>query len=130
MVGGLVEQQQVGRSDTDDRQLEPRPLPTGELLDGLEDVVAAEEKPGQVAARGSGVETGGAGERVDHCRAGMRRAADLGEVADLYGRAYAQEAVERREVAGDGAQQRGLARAVGADDSDAIATSRFQSSRP
>src|SRR4051812_44417711 len=94
VVRGFVEKQQVRRSDTDDRQLEPRALATRELLDRLEDVVATEQEPSEVAPRRSGIETGGARERVHYRRSGMRCPTDLGEVADLDGSANTQEAVE------------------------------------
>ena len=51
----------------------------------------------------------------------MRRRAKLGEVAELDRVAERRRAVERRQLAGDRAQQRGLAGAVRSDDADPVA---------
>ena len=51
VVGRLVEQQQVGGLEAQQRQLQARPLAAGQLLDRLEDVLAAEQEARQVRAR-------------------------------------------------------------------------------
>ena len=79
--------------DPEQRELEPRPLAARQRSDLLERVVAAEQEPGEVRARlarpcsGIAVEQG-----VEDRRAGDRRAAQLGEVAELDGVAERQPA--------------------------------------
>ena len=66
-------------------------------------------------------------QRIEDGRARDRRAAQLGEVAELDGVARSvNDAVERRQVARDRAQQRGLAGAVRPDDADPVAALRGQ----
>ena len=50
VVRRLVEQEEVGGHDAEDRQLQPRPLAAGEGANLLEDVVAPEQEAGQVPA--------------------------------------------------------------------------------
>ena len=87
----------------------------------LERVVAPEQEPGEVAARLAGRDRDRLEERVEHGRARDRRPAELGEVADRDAAADRQDAVERRQLAGDRPQQRRLARAVRPDDADPLA---------
>ena len=108
------------------RELEPRALAARQRADLLERVVAAEQEPGQVGARLTGRHRDRVEQRIEHGRARDRRAAELGEVAELDGIAERQRAIERRQVAGDRPQERGLAGAVRPDDADPIAALRGQ----
>ncbi len=74
VVRRLVEQQQVGRHDPEERQLEPRALAARQGADLLERVVAAEQEPGEVAARLPGVTGIDLEQRVEDRRARDRRA--------------------------------------------------------
>jgi hypothetical protein len=71
------------RHDPEERQLEPRALAARQLPDLLERVVAAEQEPGEVAARLARRDRHRRGQRVEHGRARDRRLAQLGEIADL-----------------------------------------------
>ena len=121
VVRRLVEQQQVRRLDAEQRQLQARPLPAGQRPDLLGDVVAAEQEPGEVRARLARRDRDGLEQRVEDGRARDRRLAQLREVAELDVVAERERPVERRQLPGDRAQERGLARAVRADDADPLA---------
>ena len=81
VVRRLVEQQQVGRHDPQQRELQSRALPAGERPDLLFHVVAAEEEPREVAARLARHDRPRPQERVQDCGARDRRTSQLGEVA-------------------------------------------------
>ena len=59
VVRGLVEQQQVGGRDAQERQLQARPLAARQLGDRLEHVLAPEQEPGEVGARRPVLDAGG-----------------------------------------------------------------------
>ena len=121
VVRRLVEQQQVRWLDAEQRELEPRPLATGQRANLLERVVATEQEAGEIRARLAGRDRDRVEQRVEHGRARDRGEAQLRQVPDLDRIAERQRAVERRQVTRDRAQQRGLAGAVRPDDPDPIA---------
>ncbi len=120
MVRRLVEQEQVGRHDPEQGQLEPGALAARQRPDLLERVVAPEQEPGQVAARLAGRDRDRLEDRVEHGGAGDRRPAELGEVADRHAATEGQDAVERGQLAGHRPEQGRLAGAIRADDADPI----------
>ena len=71
VVGRFVEEQQVGRLDAEERQLQARALATGQRADLLEHVVAAEQEAGQVRARLAVGHRDGLDQRVEDGRPGM-----------------------------------------------------------
>ena len=122
VVRRLVEQQQVRRQDAQQRELEARPLAARQQPDLLEHVVAAEQEPGEVAARLAGRDR----DRLEDARRGRsrrgsrRRAAGRGTPGwTLWPKR--DRPVERRQVARDRPQERRLAGAVRPDDPDPLA---------
>ena len=69
VVRRLVEQQQVGCLQPDERKLEARPLAARELLDGLEHVLATKQEARQVRPRRSLVHAAAVGQCLEHGRA-------------------------------------------------------------
>src|SRR6478672_2011121 len=84
VVGGLVEQQHVGRGDDEHREGQPRLLPTGEHPGRLVDVVAAEQERAQHLAGLGLVEVRRGGLHVlQHGAVGVEVLVLLGVVAQL-----------------------------------------------
>ena len=110
----------------EDRQLEARALAAREAADLLEDVVAAEQEAGEVAAGLARRHRDLAEQRVEDRLAGQRVVADLGEVAELDVGPEGEPPVARRELPGDHPQERRLAGAVRADDPDPLAARGLQ----
>ena len=120
MVRRFVEQQQVRGLDPEQRQLQPRPFAAGERPNLLVDVIAAEQEPREVRprlARGHGDDLE---QRVEDGRPGDGRDAELRQVPEADAVPERQRPVERWQLPGDRAQERGLAGAVGADDPDPL----------
>ena len=123
VVGRFVEQQQVRASPGDQRQRQPRLLAAAEGVDDLERAVAGEvplaEEIAQFLVGDVGrelaqvVERSGAGDQRFH--------RVLGEVADAQVRMRLAFAGQGRQFADQGLHQRRLARAVGAEQADAVA---------
>ena len=124
VVRRLVEQEQVGRQDAQQGELEARPLAARQQADLLEHVVAAEQEPGEVPAGLAGGDRDRLEDGVEDGRARDRGVAQLGEVGGLHVVAEGDRPVERRQVARDRPQQRRLARAVRPDDADPLAALR------
>ena len=122
VVRGLVEEQQVRRLDPEDRQLQARALPAREGPDLLGDVVAAEQEAGEVRARLARRDRDGLQQRIEDRRARDGRLPQLREVAELDVVSERDRPVERRQLPGDRAQERGLACAVRPDDADPVPT--------
>ena len=149
MVGRFVQQQQVGRGEQRGGESDAHPPAPGELLDrpllgGLVETEAREDGGG---ARGCGVGADGAQPFVDLRQAQRRCGVGLGQQREALGiplqdgvdeRRLARRcllgdggdpgtggqpdlAAIKRHLAGDGAQQGGLACAVAADQADASA---------
>jgi hypothetical protein len=126
VIGRLVEQQQVGAVPHDQRQREPRFLAAGEVLDGAGRHVAREvehaEKIAQFLLPGPRRDASEVPQRrfveAQHLQLVLRKVAD-GEPLVEVGRAG-----ERREFARDGLDQRGLSRAVDAEEPVALAAAQ------
>ena len=125
IVGGLVQQQDVGRAHQDAQQIQPAPLAAGQPSDGGELEVGREQEPlhhlrgGHTALPGAQL----GGDFVDvvvGALIGIQLPALLGEVADAHRAAEVDAAGVGRQRAGDQVQQRALARAVSADDAHAV----------
>ena len=121
VVGRLVEQEQVGRQDAQQGELEARPLAARQQADLLERVVAAEQETGEVPARLAGGDRDHREDGVQDGRARDGGVAQLGQVGGLHVVAERDAALERRQVARDRPQQRRLARPVRPDDADPLA---------
>ena len=126
MVRRLVEEQEVGRHDPQQGQLQARALAAGEAPDLLERVVAAEQESGEVAP-GLPCRHRDLGEQgVEHRLARDGVLADLGEVPEADVRPEGERAVAQRQVARDRPQERRLPGAVRTDDPDPLAPRRLQ----
>jgi hypothetical protein len=108
VVRRLVEQQEVGRHDPEERQLEPGPLTAGEGAHLLEDIVAPEEEAGEVAAGLAGRHRDLVEEGLEDGLADERVGPHLGEVAELDVGPEGEAPVPRRQLAGDHPEERGL----------------------
>ena len=126
VVGRLIEEQQVRGTHAQQRQLQSRALTPGELRDGLLHVVTAEQEARQVGPRSAGRHGRCGKERVEHRGPAHGAIAQLREVAGHDVPSDSYEALEGRQLTGDGSQQRRLAGAVRPDQPDAIAASSFQ----
>ncbi len=134
MVGGLVQQEQVGPLPDDHAQHQARLLATAHAADRLEDLVASEIEGAEEAAqvlltRGLAAQAplrGAFPGQADHVLQRVVARAQhveflLSEVADVQALAFGDGAGQRRQRACDGLDHRGFALAVGAQDADALA---------
>ena len=128
VVGGLVEQQQVGRGDEQGREGDPAPLATGERPhEGTQSAhhgcVEATEEPGQHVAdpgvRGPLVLGEVTEHRLGHGAPGIEGVV-LGEQARGQAAGARHPAVVDGEVAGQHPHQGGLAAPVAPDDADPV----------
>jgi hypothetical protein len=124
VVGRLVEQQQVGAGLQHLGQMHAVALAARELADLLL-LVAALEVEGADNRRGvassrlpSSMMSSAAGDFLPHRLLGIERVARLVDIAELHRLADLDRAGVGLFLAGDHAEQRGLAGAVGADDAD------------
>ena len=123
VVGGFVQQQHVGLLPGDQRQRQARTFAAGESIHGLERAVAGEIPFAQEIAERlvAGIRRQIA-EMVHRRLALMQRLHRvLGEVTDAQVRVRHAVAGHRRQFAHQRLHQRGLARAVGAEQADALA---------
>ena len=124
--GGLVHEQQVGRADEEAGEGEAGFLSAGKDGDGFVDVVFAEEEGAEDGAGllfGELVFVGAQLHHVlEHRRVGVQVIETvLGEVAGDDVAAELARAALDRDDAGEDFEERGFARAVGADEDDALA---------
>ena len=125
VVGGLVQQQDVGGLHQHGQQVQPPPLPAGEPPDGHRLQVAGEQEPLHHLVGGEGALVGPylVGDVVDEVvdpLVQVQLPALLGEVADLHRGAHVHRAAVRRQLAGDQVEEGGLAGAVPAHDADPV----------
>ena len=121
MVGGLVEDQDVGAGGDEDRQREPPLLAAGDVGELLLGVAAGEEEAAEQGARLRPGEAGLALGRVEHVPRPGRGVGVLGEVAEVDVVAGADDARGGLAAPGQGLDQGRLAAAVGADEDDVFA---------
>ena len=126
VVGRLVQHQHVGRLGEEPGQQQPVPLAAGQRPHRRARPLRREEEVLQVAedvlARAADLhEVGAVRDAVEHGRVRIELLAQLVEVRDLEAGALADAPAVRRELAEQQAEQGGLARAVGADEPDAVA---------
>ncbi|CDC69327.1 ribosomal protein S5 [Oscillibacter sp. CAG:155] len=125
IVGGLVQQQHIGRRHQDGQQIQPPPLSAGEPADGHRLQVPREEKTLHhlVCGKGSLVRLHFICDVVDKVidpLVQVQLPSLLGEVADLDGCADRYAAAVRRQFPGDQMQQCGFSGAVVAHDADPV----------
>ena len=130
VVRRLIEEEQVGWLDAQQRKLQPRPLPAGQQADLLERVIATEQEAREVRASLAVCRGVGRHERIEDGGTGESGTAELGEIADLDGVAEDDGPIERRQVPRDRPQQGRLAGAVRADDADPLAALGGQERSP
>ena len=126
MVGGLVEDEDVGAGGDEDRQREPPLLAAGDVGELLLDLGAGEEEAAEQGARLgplSPVSRWAASSTVPLAGGGL---GVLGEVAEVDVVAGADAAGGRLAAAGEGLDQGRLAGAVGADEDDVFVALDFQ----
>ncbi|MNS57998.1 hypothetical protein D3C72_909030 [compost metagenome] len=131
VVGGLVQQQQVGALPDHHREHEAGLFAAAHGAHGLLDHVAAEVEAAQEAAQGllAGGFLGIAAQLACHAHHVLQRVVLraqhveflLREVADVQALAFGDLACQRAHFARNGLHQRRLALAVGAQDADALA---------
>ena len=126
VVGGLVQQQDVGGLHQHGQQVQPPPLPAGEPPDGHGLEIPGEQKPLHHLVGGEGALVGLhlVGDVVDEVvdpLLEVQLPPLLGEVADLHRGAHLHRAAVRRQLPRDQVEQGGLAGAVAAHDADAVA---------
>ena len=119
MVRRLVEHEQVGLARGETREGQTRTLAAREHADGAIHLVASEEEPGQQVACILVVEAARRAHRLEHRRAARQLGLRLLQIGDAHHRRGGDVALERREVAHERAHERGLARAVRANDRQA-----------
>ncbi|MDT4830455.1 hypothetical protein FQZ97_639200 [compost metagenome] len=128
VVGGFVQQQQVGLLPGDQRQGQARLLAPGEIGHLLVAAIATEVEATEEVAQGLFAFRRSDALQVQQWAGlgieGIQLM--LGEVADGQVLAARQAPTERRQVAGKGLDQRRLARAVGAEQADARTRSQLQ----
>ena len=130
VVGGFVQQQDVGRRHQYGEEIQPPPLPAGEPPDGHGLQVSGEEKPLHHLIGGKGPLIGPdlAGDGMDkvvHPLVQIQLPALLGEMADPHRGPGLHAAGVRRQLSGDQPQQGGLSRAVAAHNADAVAAQQI-----
>ncbi len=121
MVRRLVQQQEVGALQRQPGQRDAAALPAAERADLAEHVVAAEQELAQEVARLRHRQVLHVQDRVQHRFVRVQPGLRLRQVAHLHAGAEPHAALQRRNVAEDGLEQRRLARAVGADQRHAVA---------
>jgi len=130
VVGRLVEHQQVGTSRHQQRQVGPGALPRREGAHSTQHVVGAETELRQQGPRLGLVLTGRRTERADQRLLGVEGAAHLVDLTHHDGPAEPRPAGRQRQPAEQRAEQRRLARAVGAGQRDAVAAVHGEVDRP
>ena len=120
VVGGLVEDQQVGVRLDEDREREAPPLSSAQLGHRLLHLLTREEEAAEQCACLARGEPGGALRRLEHVALVAELLGVLGEVAELHVVARAELAVLKRPPARECLDQRGLPRAVGAHQRDVL----------
>ena len=130
VVGGLVEQQHVGGFDQEPAQVQPPPLAARELAHGLVLLGGREQEALQQlrSTELAAIHLHGAGRflhHIDHLLleglgVAQHRFGVLIEIGQLHGAAQLQASAMGLAPAGDQIQQGGFARAIGANDADAI----------
>ncbi len=127
VVGGLVEEQDVGFGEQQPQQLQPAALPAGQVVEPGRQLGAREAEALQQGARGD-LGAGGdadlpadALDGVEHALAAAELGEGLAEVGDAQRASRAYRARGRLDLAVEQAQQRRLARAVDADQPDPVA---------
>ena len=127
IVRRLVEHEQVERPREQPREQQPIALAARQRAHRRARAIGREEKVLQVAehvlarCRRRSIEVGAVGDAVEHAALRIELLAQLIEVRDLEAGAEADRARVGRELAEQEAKQRRLARAVRADQADAIA---------
>jgi len=121
VVGGLVEDQDVGPRGDQDRQRETALLAAGDVAQLLLGVGAGEEEAAEQHPRLLAAEAGLALRRVEHGARPRRRVGVLGEVAELDVVAAADDAGGGGATAGESLDQGRLAGPVGADEDHVLA---------
>ena len=125
VVGGLVEDQDIGAGGDKDRQREPPLLPAGDVLQLFLDVGAGEQEAAEQVPRLRPRQPGLALRGVEHRPFAGRSVGVLGEVADLDVVAEPHRALGRLEPTRERLDQGRLAGAVGADEDDVLAAFDF-----
>src|ERR1700731_55494 len=127
MVGGLVEQQQVGSAGDQDRQRQPGALAARKSAGRLEHPIAAETEAAEVIASFLLEPLGDFGAPAPY-QLGERRAVrvemlelDLREKSRHHIRRRCQRSRDGNDLPGQYAHQRGLTRAVTAENADPVA---------
>src|SRR5207237_7753648 len=121
VIGRLVEKKQVGRLQGELAQGEPGTFAAAEGSDGGEDLVALEEQRSEVGPPPL-LADGVLGEELLEDGAGVVEAAEVLAVqAPLQPGALSHRPRDRRQDAGEGVEQGGLAATVGTDDGAAVA---------
>ena len=121
VVGRLVQHEEVGPLQGQLRQRDPAALAAAQRANGLENVVATEEKAPQVRPRALLAQMAGVAYLVQHEPLRIQVVVRLRVVADLHVVAQRGAPGERRDLADQRAQKRRLAAAVRADQADALA---------
>ena len=126
MIDGFIQQQQVAALRHQAGQQQAGALAIRQAAQRRKDIIAAEQELVQESARI------GFGERRHMADGGqgillrIERLLLLGHIADAHAAAQAHPPGARRQTAGNGAQQGGLAGAVGADQSHALSVPYVQ----
>src|SRR5919112_1446182 len=115
MVGGLVQDQDVGARRHQDREREPAPLAAGQPLERLLGLLAREQELAEQRPRPAGRESGGPLRGLERRAGRAQLLGVLGEVAEVDVVADLQPAAVQRAAIGDGLDQRCLPDAVGTD---------------
>ena len=121
VVGGLIQQQEIGILQGKFRQRQPPAFAAGKHGHFLEGVIAGEQIPADVVAALGGQHAGrGRQDLVQHRLFRVQPLVRLRKIADVQAGTENHLAAQRFELAQDGFQERGLAGAVRADQRRAV----------
>ena len=128
MVGGLVEQQQIRPLPDEQRERKARLLAAGEVLDRSGRHLARKIEASQIVAQLLLPDFWRELNQVPERRLVVAQHLDLvlGEIADHQSLVHHRAAAKRRQHAGDGLDERGLAGAVDAEEPNALARAQHQ----